>query len=199
MSKGEYEFRNTRNVICIITKEMVNYFAMKSYRKKNNLKYFPFSPNSEKPIRAAICHLPPDTPVGDISDILEDLAFSIINVRQLTNRRASNGQTYVETLPLFLVTLIRNRDIQLNSSNHITIKVESYRAQTGLTQCYNCQNFGHVWANCKQPPRCLWCGGGHLHREFLEKTNSESTSCCCCCALEGEDAAKRKEKCTKNS
>jgi DNA-directed RNA polymerase subunit M/transcription elongation factor TFIIS len=29
------------------------------------------------------------------------------------------------------------------------------RAQTSLTQYYNCQNCGHVWANCKQPPWCL--------------------------------------------
>jgi hypothetical protein len=67
------------------------------------------------------------------------------------------------------------------------IKVELYRAQTGLTQCYNCQQFGLVWANCKQPPRCLWCGGGHLHRECSEKMNTESTKSCCNCTLvEGE-------------
>jgi hypothetical protein len=45
------------------------------------------------------------------------------------------------------------------------------------------QNFGHVWANCKQPPRRLWYGGGHLHRECPEKTNTESTSSCCNCTL----------------
>jgi hypothetical protein len=34
----------------------------------------------------------------------------------------------------------------------VVIKAEVYRAQTGLTQWYKCQNFGHVWAKCKQPP-----------------------------------------------
>jgi hypothetical protein len=66
----------------------------------------------------------------------------------------------VETLPLFIVTVTRNVKSQeifkLNSLNHITIKVESYIAQTGLTQCCNCQNFGHVWANCKQPFVVWW-------------------------------------------
>jgi hypothetical protein len=37
-------------------------------------------------------------------------------------------------------------------SSHVVIKVEAYRAQTSLMQCYDCQIFGHVWANCKQPP-----------------------------------------------
>jgi hypothetical protein len=58
----------------------------------------------------------------------------------------------------------------------------------GLTQCHNCQQFGHVWANYKPPPRCLWCGGGHLHRECPEKGNTTSTPTCCNCRLaEGEN------------
>jgi hypothetical protein len=43
---------------------MADYSAMKSYLEKNNLQYFNFSPNSEKPIKAANLHLPPDTPAG---------------------------------------------------------------------------------------------------------------------------------------
>jgi hypothetical protein len=69
-------------------------------------------------------------------------------------RTAPDGQTHVEPLPLFLVTLTKNIKSQeifkLNSLKHI-IKVEFNKAQTSLTQCYNCQNFGHVWANCNQP------------------------------------------------
>jgi hypothetical protein len=107
----------------------MDYSAMKSYLEKNNLQYFTFSPNPEKLIKAVIRHLPPDTPAEDISNSLENLGFKMINVRQLTtNRRAQYGQTSVENLPLFLVTLTRNVKSQeifkLNSLNHIIIKVE---------------------------------------------------------------------------
>jgi hypothetical protein len=92
--KGEYEFRNTRNGTRIITKEMADYSAMKSYLEKNNLHYIIFSPGSEKPIKAVIRHLPSDTPSEDISNSLEDLRFNVINVRQMTaNRKAPNRQT----------------------------------------------------------------------------------------------------------
>jgi hypothetical protein len=85
---------------------MADYSATKFYLEKNNLQYFTFSPYSEKHIKALIHRLPPDAPAEDISNSLEDLGFNV--VRQLTtNRRAPNGQTHVETLPLFLVTLIR--------------------------------------------------------------------------------------------
>jgi hypothetical protein len=60
-------------------------------------------------------------------------------------QRAPRGQTHVETLPLFFVTLTKNlksREIyeyNLNSLNNTVIKVELYRAQASLTQCYNCK------------------------------------------------------------
>jgi hypothetical protein len=129
-----------------------------------------------------------DTQAEDISNSLDDLGFNVINARQMTaNRRTPHGQAYVDTFPLFLITLTRNvksHDIfKLNILNHIIVQVEPYRAHTGLTQCYNCENFGHVWANCKQPPPCLRYGCCHLHRECPEKTNTESTPRCCNCSL----------------
>jgi hypothetical protein len=50
-------------------------------------------------------------------------------------------------------------------------------------QCRNCQQIGHVWENCKQPPRCMRCGGGHLHKECPRKGNTSSTPTCCNCRL----------------
>jgi hypothetical protein len=85
--QGEYELRNTRNGTRIITKEMADYLAMKSYLEKNNLHYFTFSPNSEKPIKVVICHFPPDTPEEYISNSFEDLGFNVINGRQMTATR----------------------------------------------------------------------------------------------------------------
>jgi hypothetical protein len=126
--------------------------------EKNNLhyQYFTFSPISEKPIKAVIRHLPPDTPAEDIFDSFEYLSFNVIKVRQMTaTRRATHGQAYVEPHALFLLILTRNKKpqeiLKLKRLNRIIIKTELYRAQIGLTQCYNCQKFGHFWANCKQP------------------------------------------------
>jgi hypothetical protein len=56
--KGEHQFRNTRNETHIIRKDMEDYSAMKSCLEKNNLHYFTFSPDSEKPMKAVIRHLP---------------------------------------------------------------------------------------------------------------------------------------------
>jgi hypothetical protein len=172
---------------------MGDYSAVRTHLESTNLNYFTFYPKSQKPIKAVIRHLPISTPAEDISDGLVGLGFDVISVKQMssTRRSSAEGSTHVN-LPLFLITLPRNPKSQeifkLRGLCHISIKVEAYKAQAGLTQCYNCQKFGHVWANCRQPPRCLWCGGGHLHKECPEKEKISSTPACCNCKLaEGEN------------
>jgi hypothetical protein len=108
-------------------------------------------------------------------------------------RRSPLEESKIRNLLLFLITLPRTAKSQeiFRSSSlcHIVIRVEAYRAKNGLTECHNCQQFGHVWANYKQPPRCLWCGGGHLYKECPEKENTSSTTTFCNCRLaEGENS-----------
>jgi hypothetical protein len=189
---GYFEFSNTRSGTRIVTKEMAEFSAIRKHLENNNLSYFTFFPKSEKPIKAVVRHLPSDTPAQDITDGLVDLGFDIISVRQMSaSRRSTSEGSVPQNLPLFLITLPRTEKSQeifrLTALCHIAIRVEAYRAQSALTQCHNCQKFGHVWANCRQPPRCLWCGGGHLHKECPEKENAASTAACCNCQLaEGE-------------
>jgi hypothetical protein len=159
---------------------MVDFLGVKSHLETNNLSFYTFYPKSEKPIKAVIRHLPINTPAEDIYDGLVSLGFDVVS-----------EEPEVTNLPLFLITLPRSAKSQeifrLPSLCHIAIKVEAYKTQSALMQCHNCQQFGHVWANCKQPPHCLWCRGGHLHKECPEKENAASTPACCNCKLlEGE-------------
>jgi hypothetical protein len=134
-----------------------------------------------------------DTPAEDIAEGLGDIGFDVISVKQMsTVRRSPEGPTNI-TLPLFLAALPRTTKsselFKLSTLCHISIKVEAYKSHNILIQCFNYQKFGHVWANCKQPPRCLWCGGGHLHKDCPEKGNASSTLACCNCQLaDGEKA-----------
>jgi hypothetical protein len=193
VARQSFEFRNTRSGTRVVTKDMVDYQAVMSHFDRNSLAYFTFFPKSEKPVKAVLRHLPGNTPTKDISDGLVDLGFDDVSVKQMSSACWSSDGPSPITLPLFLVNPPRTKKSQeifkLSSLCHICIKVEAYKSQTILTQCFNCQKFGHVWANCKQPPRCFWCGGGHLHKDCLEKGNASSTPACCNCQLvDGEKA-----------
>jgi hypothetical protein len=148
---------------------VADFQSVKPHFDSQNLSYYSFFHKSEKPIKAVIRHLPHNTPAEDISVTLVSLDFDVVSVKQMTaTRRSPPEESKIINLPLFLVTLPRtaksHKMFRLSSLCHIAIRVEAYRAQNALTQCNNCQQFGHVWANCKQPPRCLWCGR-HFHKD----------------------------------
>jgi hypothetical protein len=145
---------------------MSDFSVTKSLFLSKKLSYFTFFPKSQKPIKAVIRHLPANTLAEEIYQALVALGFDAISVKQMaTSRRFPSEDPTKGNLPLFLITLPRTEKSQdifkLTGLCHISIKVESYKNNKGLTQCFNCQKFGHVWANCS----CMWCGGGHLHRE----------------------------------
>jgi hypothetical protein len=192
VSKGDFEFRNSKTGSRVITKSLTDFEAVKSYFSSQNLTYYSFFPKSQKPIKTVLRHLPLNTPAEDISEGPVTLGNDVISVKQMTNfRRSPSEGTSSRNLPLYLITLPRTAKsqeiVKLQYLCHISIRVEAYRAQSGLTQCHNCQQFDHIWANCRQPPRCIWCGGGHLHKESPEKENTSSTLVCCNSQLvEGE-------------
>jgi hypothetical protein len=84
---------------------------------------------------------------------LVNLGFDVISVKYMSTTHGSLTEETTVHISLFLITLPRtsksHQILKLRSLNNIEIRVEAYKAQTSLTQCYNC---GHIWANCKQPP-----------------------------------------------
>jgi hypothetical protein len=169
-------------------RSIADFQFVKSYFDANNLSYYSFYHKSEKPLKPVIRHLPHNTPAEDISEGLVSLGFDVIGVKQMTATRRSPSDGSTTTNPPLPRTTKSQNIFQLQSLCHIAVRVEANSDQNGLTQCHNCQQFGHVWANCKQPTRCLWCGGGHLYKEYTEKGNTTSTQKCLNCRLaEGDN------------
>jgi hypothetical protein len=123
-------------------------------------------------------HLTQHTPAEGVSDGPADFGFDVISVKQMTARRSPKGTTTANML-LHLISLPRMAKLQeifkLVSLCHIFFKVQSYKSWNDLAQCHNCQKFGLVWENCKQPPRWLWCGGSHVHKDY----HASLKSACC--------------------
>jgi hypothetical protein len=104
---------------------------------------------------------------------LVDLGFDVISAKQIsaTLQSPAKGWSTVHFPVLFIISSRTSKSqeiFKLTSLCGITSRVDAYKAHTGLTHCYNCQKFGHVWANCKEPPHFMWYGGDHLHKECPE-------------------------------
>jgi hypothetical protein len=190
--KRTFEFQSTRIGTRVITSGMADFQSVKSHFDTNNLSYYLFYSKSEKHVQAVIGHMPHNSPAKDISDGLVSLGFDVISIMQMTAIHQSPPVgSKTMNRPLIQITLPRTAKsqeiFQLPSLWHIVIRVQAHRVQTGLRQCRNCQQFGHVWANCKRSPRCLWCCGGHQHKECPKKRNTSSARTCCNCHLAEEE------------
>jgi hypothetical protein len=184
---GEF-FRNTASGSRITTKSMSDYKTIQNLLSQKGLPFFTFCTKGNKSVNAVIRHLPNNTSSEDITVALQELGCEVISVKQMMAKHPSpEGGVTLVCLPLFLITLLRNQkslDIfTISSLCNIIVKAEAYKSKSGLTQCYNCQRFGHIWIHCRQPPCCMWCGGGHRHRECPEKENTHSIPSYCNCKL----------------
>jgi hypothetical protein len=62
---------------------MADFQSVKSHFDFNNLTYYSFYHKSENLVKAALRHLPHNTPAEDISGGLVSLGFDVISVKQV--------------------------------------------------------------------------------------------------------------------
>jgi hypothetical protein len=172
---------------------MVDFSPTRSQFESNNSPYFTFYPKSQKPIKAVIRHLPFITPAEDISFGLVNLGFAALSVKQMstTRRSPAEGITTVNIF-LFPITLPRTAQsheiFKLASLRHIATRVQKYKDQTGLTQCYNGQRFGHLRVIANNLTVVCGYWGGDMHKECPEKASTVPIPTYCNCNLvDGEE------------
>lgn len=91
-------------------------------------------------------------------DEIKDQGFSILTVRRM---RKNKDTPY----SMVLVTAEKSDEgkkiFNIRQIFGLSVRTESKRRQTGKTQCYRWQRFGHVQSNCTIPPRCAFCAEEH--------------------------------------
>ncbi|KAL4119205.1 hypothetical protein QTP88_012049 [Uroleucon formosanum] len=135
------------------------YRVLVQYLKAEKAEYHTYQLKEEKPLRIVIRNLHPSTP---LSLIKEELEVRLYEVRQVTNVLHKINKN---PLPLFFVdlepTLKSNEIFKMSSLLHCKIKIEEpYKPKT-ISQCFNCQQYGHTRTYCGYQPRCVRCGADH--------------------------------------
>lgn len=81
-------------------------------------------------------------------------------------------------MPLVIVELPTTQTDNYNITTccHLSIRVEPLRRSNQITQCYNCQQYGHSQRNCHAAPKCA---GPHPSFE-CSKPRCTDAKCCNC-------------------
>lgn len=167
----------TTDRLKIQTANPESYRLLIHYLKEHNAKYHTYQLTEDKPTRIVIRNLHPTTPIELIKSELETRLFE---VRQVTNVL---HKTSKHPLPLFFVDLEptdhSNQIYQLSSLLHTKIKVEEPYKPKLISQCQNCQDYGHTRAYCGYSARCVRCSAHHPSSECTKSPNTPAKCALC--------------------
>ncbi|KAL4122582.1 hypothetical protein QTP88_014884 [Uroleucon formosanum] len=150
-----FHCKSSADRLKIQTANPESYRALVQFLRKENAEFHTYQLQEDKPIRVVIRNIHPTTPCELIK---EELVLRLFEVRQVTpvlHRLNKNP------LPLFFVdlepTTHSNEIFQLTSLLHTKIIVEEPYKPKSISQCVNCQDYGHTKAYCGYSPRCVRC------------------------------------------
>lgn len=148
------------------------------------IQYHSFRLPDEKPLHVIIRGALESWSVEKIKKDLEEINFTPSKVVRWYHK---NGKP----MPLVLVILPKSekRIFDLKVLDQLSIKIESQKTKTTVTQCYRCQIYGHSQFRCTAEPKCLKCAKKHLTFECKEVIVNPT------CANCGEDHTANDRRC----
>jgi len=136
-----------------------SYRVLIRYLKESNAEYHTYQLREDKPLRVVIRNIHESTPTQLIKSELETRLFEVRQVSNVLHK------TTKRPLPLFFVDLeptdLSNDIYKLTSLLHTKIKVEEPYKPKVISQCTNCQEYGHTKTYCGYHSRCVRCGDHH--------------------------------------
>ena len=163
-------------------KRLLQYLAEKKH------KFYSFDTKDARPFKVVLKGLSNDQTLTEIrSEIAELVGFTPSQV--ILMKKKSNNNIHLGIRPeLYLVHFNRNEVKNLKIFEkaqflfHVRVKWEHYKKHgVNLTQCRNCQKFGHGTRNCGLEAKCMICGNtSHTKDDCPVKETTGSFKCTNC-------------------
>lgn len=169
--------KSSTDSLKIQTSNPQSYRTLIRFLKEKKAQYHTFQLKEDKPTRAVIRNLHPTTSTDLIKSELE---LRLFEVRKVTNVLHKTSKC---PLPLFFVDLepthYSNDIFKLSSLLHTKVKVEEPYKPKVISQCLNCQEYGHTRAYCGYSARCVRCSAFHPSSE-CSKSRDSPAKCALC-------------------
>ena len=124
-----------------------------------------FQTNKVQTNSLAIKGVPTDITDSEFTEFLD------LNKINYAKAKRSKSKTDGRVLPIFQLEINDQTETEALISQNlvgnvtgIVYKVEEFRQPISVTQCFNCQSFGHLAKNCRSKIKCLIYGESHSHK-----------------------------------
>ncbi|UYV80015.1 hypothetical protein LAZ67_18001422, partial [Cordylochernes scorpioides] len=149
---------------------------IREYVQKNIIDSYRLQ--EEKPLKVVLKGVTTAYKTEDIAIELETMGFAETSVKRL------HRQSTKRPMNLVLVELPKNEQNKkiygITELLYQKIAVESFRTTNRVTQCFNCQVFGHGQLNCFLKPKCVKCAEEHHSKDCPRKSRQLPPKCANC-------------------
>ncbi|GAB0093418.1 hypothetical protein DMENIID0001_085460 [Sergentomyia squamirostris] len=201
MCSVEVNFRSNNGARQVLTYQLEDYVKVKEYLKSNNYEYYSYTAKELLQKKLVLRGIDKTISCKTILQDLQKQTKHVVDVKQMTIKTQSNtqndenttnnvhkGPIQREKIGIYVVYFQRNAPIkQIIQEIHVVyyhkVTWEKYIRKKGyITQCGNCQLFGHASVNCNLKSKCLKCGENHTTITCAKKPEDKPK-----CANCGED------------
>lgn len=153
-----------------------DYRAIVKFLDNKNFKYHSYRLPVDKTIDVVMKHIPTTFNEDEIKEELTNLGFKVSNVTRVWNKQKA-------AIPVVFIYLhshdSQNKDIyNLERFLNCVVQIQPKKKSVHISQCYNCQRYGHTKNYCRLTPKCLFCAGPHKADSCPNKTQDAVCANC---------------------
>lgn len=132
----------------------------------NKFEYFTYGTKNEKPYKAILLGLDKQDPII-LKNKLIEMGLLCLDVKLVSRARDGNNEQIIYVVYFQRKsTSIRELRKDFSVFDYVKVRWEFQSPnRSKVTQCYNCQMFGHGSSRCKVKTFCVKCAGNHKSAE----------------------------------
>ena len=156
-TKIAVKLRYSANGLSVQTTTLIDYLELNDELKKDNISFFTYTPKwlkNKHIVAKGLSKLP-------LEDIKSDLHRQGLKCDKIAFLKKNKAVTESYQYPIYIFTFDKDVNIQkvwsIQYLCHVKVKWEKYKNSRWVTQCHNCQMFGHGTRFYQNKPRCVMC------------------------------------------
>uniref|UniRef100_A0A6M2DQ16 Putative nucleic-acid-binding protein from transposon x-element n=1 Tax=Xenopsylla cheopis TaxID=163159 RepID=A0A6M2DQ16_XENCH len=179
ISRDKFTLKSLKNnEVKLQAADKESYISIIKALKEKDTEFHSYKMKEDRTYRVVLRNIHHSTDIQEIKTAIEAYGHEVTNIWNIKNK------TTKIPLPLFYIDLKQksnNKNIyDIKKLLNTIVTFEPAHVKTQISQCTNCQRFGHTKNFCVRRSRCVKCTGDHATKDCQRINRDENVICVNC-------------------